>query len=331
MVARSVVSRNLGIDALRLFSVGLVVLSHYGLLFDFPLGGTHGVVIFFMISGYCMQYSTWGRNGAEFLSARFWRLVPTFVICATLTALIEVFNVMPERSQSFKSYLANVLCLPFGNLICDAASLAGTGKPIAYSWVDGAYWSLLVEVRFYLLLWLCIYLLKMKRVWILFSALGLVAATNFSVTFISKSQDFLLYLSFFSFGMAYRSYINGDRQAYLGLVLSVLVFFVNGLRGVVGISMTLNPENLLTYALCFFIFLVVLNVLKAGSSSIVKYFGVISYPLYLIHQDVGLIMIHVLEPYSGKMVAALSTMLVVLLLGSGVYAAANYCTKLLRR
>lgn len=90
--------------------MALVVLSHYDLLGGFLLGGTHGVALFFMVSGYCMYYSTHGRTGLDFLKARFWRLVPIFVICATVTALIETFNTMPERSQTFKSYLANIFC-----------------------------------------------------------------------------------------------------------------------------------------------------------------------------------------------------------------------------
>jgi peptidoglycan/LPS O-acetylase OafA/YrhL len=55
-------TRDLGVDVLCVFSVTLVVLSHYGLLGG-GVGGTHGVVIFFMISGYCMRYSTQGRTG----------------------------------------------------------------------------------------------------------------------------------------------------------------------------------------------------------------------------------------------------------------------------
>lgn len=324
-------ARNLGIDVLRVFSVVLVVLSHYELLGRFPLGGTHGVAIFFMISGYCMYYSTQGRTGSEFLKARFWRLVPIFVICATVTALIEAFNVVPERSQSFKSYLANVFCLPVGNLLCDAASLAATGKPVMYSWVDGAYWSLLVEIRFYLLLWLLFYLLRIRRAEIPLAFMGLFAATNISTDLISKAQDFLLYLSFFSFGMAYRSYLNSDRYAGLVLVFAVLVFVLNCFKEASGISMSLNGENLFEYALCFGIFLASMVVLKTASSPVVSYLGMISYPLYLIHQDLGLVMITVLSPSTGQTIAALVVTLIVLAIASVVQSTADHCVKLLGR
>ena len=89
-------TRNLAVDLLRVFSVALVMLSHYGLLGGW-MGGTHGVAIFFMISGYCMRYSTGGRTGGAFLKARFWRLIPTLMVCATLTAAVETLNILPER------------------------------------------------------------------------------------------------------------------------------------------------------------------------------------------------------------------------------------------
>src|SRR3546814_4454271 len=131
--------RNLGIDLLRVFLVGLVMFSHYGLTRGFILGGTHGVVIFFMVSGYCMQYSVQGRNGGRFLEVRLWRLVPTLVLCATLTSGFEWLlpEVLPQRLQTVKDYVANVLCLSNANLFCDAAHVALAGNAVDYRWVDG--------------------------------------------------------------------------------------------------------------------------------------------------------------------------------------------------
>src|SRR3546814_2188372 len=93
--------RNLGIALLRVFSVCLVMFSHYGLTRGFILGGTHGAVIFFMVSGYCMQYSVQGRNGGRFLEVRLWRLVPTLVFCATMTSGFEwlLSEVLQTRMQ----------------------------------------------------------------------------------------------------------------------------------------------------------------------------------------------------------------------------------------
>ena len=45
----NLVLRNLGIDLLRVISICIVVFSHYGMLGETFLDGTHGVLIFFMV------------------------------------------------------------------------------------------------------------------------------------------------------------------------------------------------------------------------------------------------------------------------------------------
>lgn len=322
-------TRNLAVDVLRVFSVALVVLSHYGLLGG-GVGGTHGVVIFFMISGYCMRYSTQGRTGVEFLKARFWRLVPTFMVCATLTAAVEAFNFLPERAQSWGAYFANLICLPFGNLLCDVLSVAVSGRPKGYSWVDGAYWSLLVEIRFYLLLWLLFYVLKVKRVEIPIALLGLFAVSNMQLGLVSKGQDFLIYLPFFAFGMAYRSYRNGDPFSRWVLALASVVSLYNAAGNASGISMSLSVDNIFGYILCHVVFLVVMVTLKSGAVPAVNYLGVLSYPLYLVHQDLGLIGIELLRPVVGQLPAALLLVLFALAAAAIIHPIAVWLTKILR-
>jgi peptidoglycan/LPS O-acetylase OafA/YrhL len=197
-----------------------------------------------------------------------------------------------------KSYFANLICLPFGNFLCDAVSLISSGKPIAYSWVDGACWSLLVEIRFYFLLWLLFYMLKIKRVEIPVAVMGMLAAINMPLGLISKGQDFLIYLPFFSFGMAYRASRNGDPFAVWVLVFSALVSIYNAAENVSGISMNLGLDNLFGYVVCHLIFVVLMVIFKNGASRariVINYLGVLSYPLYLIHQDIGLIGIEFLK------------------------------------
>src|SRR3546814_14519156 len=102
--------RNLGIDLLRVFSVCLVMFSHYGLTRGFILGGTHGAVIFFMVSGYCMQYSVQGRNRGRFLEVRLWRLVPTLVPFTPPPSGFEWLlpEVPPTPPPTGKDYIPNI-------------------------------------------------------------------------------------------------------------------------------------------------------------------------------------------------------------------------------
>jgi len=54
---------------------------------------------------------------------------------------------------------------------------------------------LLVEIRFDLLLWLLIYVLKIKRSEILIALLRLLTAGNKQLNLVSKEQDFLVSLT----------------------------------------------------------------------------------------------------------------------------------------
>src|SRR3546814_9424840 len=65
------------------------------------------------------------------------------------------------------------------------------------------------------------------------------------------------------------------------------------------LSMELNRDNLPSYATCFLVFLVCMAIGRKGHSWPVSYLGVLSYPLYLLHQDIGLIVIALAEPHLG--------------------------------
>lgn len=300
-------NRDLGVDLLRTLSILIVISSHYGLFPNSLLGGTHGVAIFFMVSGYCMHNSLKNREWPEFLSARFWRLMPTLFICATITSCIEwsLPEVRPDRLHSLKDYVANIACLPTGNLFCDGVYQVTKGTSISYIWIDGAYWSLLVEIRFYILLSIFFYFIKIKNISFILCLMGLFASYNFTFPLISKGQDFLIYVSFFAFGFAFRDLIVKNKNALLAASLAIATFIWNCIDGTVGLSMTLNQGNLISYFLCFVIFSSVICIFDGKSNSLISFLGVISYPLYLLHQDVGHIFIDLMSKYVNHFVAGI--------------------------
>jgi peptidoglycan/LPS O-acetylase OafA/YrhL len=317
--------RSLSIDALRILATAIVIISHYQMVPNFPLGGTVGVVLFFMISGYCMSYSTEGRTGGQFLVARIRRLVPALVLCATITMAIEAAlpGIVPDRTQSLGEYVNNLKCLWNGNVLCDAYNLIRHGGARPYVLVDGAYWSLLVEFRFYLLLWLLFYLLKIRDVALVIALIGFTASLNMSTIYISKSEDFLLYLSFFSFGLGVRRWIDGDQRAFLSLAASVAAFASNCAFGSIGLSMALAPQTALPYALCFAVFPLALIALNGRSSTSVAQIGILTYPIYLLHQDIGYIVIASLEGSIGSLTAKFSALALVFGLAILVQSAAE--------
>ncbi|HVJ01731.1 MAG TPA: acyltransferase [Sphingomonas sp.] len=148
-------SRNLiALDLLR-FACALLVLSfHYcssfasggppggsamlagmpvdGRFADWASNGWIGVELFFLVSGFVIAWSAEGSTAAGFLRRRALRLVPAAWLCATLTAvvLLGCSNLPPV--QILFEWLSSLGFSPF--------------KP----YIDPSYWTLAIEVAFYL-------------------------------------------------------------------------------------------------------------------------------------------------------------------------------------
>jgi peptidoglycan/LPS O-acetylase OafA/YrhL len=332
----SLKSRYLSIDLLRILSICFVLISHYGLRPYIPFGnffdGTHGVVIFFMISGYCMKNSLQSRTAKEFLWARFLRLTPALLICATFTMIIEMMfaNLRPDRLQTIPDFLFNLMCLPIGNLVCDIFTNL-KGRPVMYSWVDGAYWSLLVEIRFYLLLAFLCYAFKIKSIAITLSLLCILASFNFEFSIISKGKDFFLYLSFFAYGYAFKSFIEGNKKALISLFFSYSIFSLNCFVGAEAISMVLDASLWVSYSACFLIFSTVVAYCPNHGSIFRRRLGYLTYPIYLLHQDIGLIIIESIRPYIGQISSAFIAAIISALLAIVVQRLVNQGSNLSRR
>ncbi len=95
--------------------------------------GWVGVEIFFVISGFVIAQSSRGRTPGEFMRSRVLRLYPAAWICATITLLaLFAFAHQPVASEIGR-YLHSMVLWVEG------------------PWIDGVYWSLGVEIVFYLL------------------------------------------------------------------------------------------------------------------------------------------------------------------------------------
>ena len=142
-------SRVPALDLLRLAAVGAVILYHYGFwgpashsvtqvalpaLGPFAQYGFLGVPVFFAISGFVIAYSAEGRTSVGFAIARFSRIYPTFVLCMTLTFAATILFGVGHFEVTVPQWLANLLI---------AAPMLG--QP----YVDTSYWSLVIEVVFY--------------------------------------------------------------------------------------------------------------------------------------------------------------------------------------
>jgi peptidoglycan/LPS O-acetylase OafA/YrhL len=280
-----------------------------------------------------MKNSLQGRTAKGFLWARFLRLIPTLVVCATVTMMVEIVfsHVRPDRLQSIPDFLLNLICLPAGNIVCDIFALIFKGRPVIYSWVDGAYWSLLVEIRFYFLLAFLYYTFRIKSIATTLSFLCMFAVFNFEFSIVSKGGDFFLYLCFFSYGYAFRSINEGDKKALVPLLFSYGAFAIICFVGAEGISMPLNISVFASYSLCFLIFSTVVAYCQNYGTIIIRRLGYLTYPIYLLHQDIGLIVISLMRPYIGQISSAFIAAMIAVVLAIAVQELLNQSLILSRR
>ncbi|MFF1679164.1 acyltransferase family protein [Streptomyces sp. NPDC058256] len=151
-------SRLYAIDGIRIAAALMVAVHHFAgtnrsnqpgnIIWDRPVSdimpnvfrvatyGWIGVEIFFVISGFVICMSCWGRTPRQFFVSRVIRLYPAywFAIAFTTAVLVAVPGVW-ERLRP-REILLNFTMLQSGSGVANA---------------DGVYWTLWAELRFYLL------------------------------------------------------------------------------------------------------------------------------------------------------------------------------------
>ncbi len=153
--ARTTIGRVPELDLLRFIAAASVMMYHFtyrprinGVVVDRAFGpielgtrfGYLGVTLFFMISGFVILWSSEARSAGEFVVSRVSRLFPSFWICVFLTT--AVVNAAGGEPLPFRTVALNLTVIP-GVL----------GAP----YVDGVYWTLFIELKFYAII--CLLLL----------------------------------------------------------------------------------------------------------------------------------------------------------------------------
>lgn len=151
------------LDGFRALAVLMVVAFHYfadlamqpTMTWLYPFGsafadvpllglGELGVDLFFMVSGFVIAMSLeTSRTAGEFALKRLARLLPAMLLCSLITFV--VLNVLPYPTWT----VAPIDLLPGWTFISEHAWSSWLGQPVGV--IDGVYWTLFVEVRFYFL------------------------------------------------------------------------------------------------------------------------------------------------------------------------------------
>jgi len=305
-------NRVIGIDYLRLFAALSVMLYHYGYYFGLTAGefggkvpsfpflhfawiGWVGVEIFFVISGYVITYSAAGSTPYRFARGRVKRIWPGVLMGATISALFATYIPHVSRSAILASYARTLVLSPKG------------------PWVDGVYWTLVIECIFYAI----VYLTLRRRGWdglkLVAAALALWSgafwmAASLSPALDARASEYLFGLlllrhgGLFALGM-YIYFLQvdfGDRLSWalasLALVSSAHeIFHQATLAAEIAHGFVALP--FLVWAACILFMMTAVwtrfsTVAGASRSNrIAQWFGRLTYPIYLIHGVIGTVLL----------------------------------------
>lgn len=289
------------LDALRGIASFLVVLYHYTSRYDRIYGyengspmeiyaGKFGVELFFMISGFVIFMSlgripTGWRGCLRFAVARVCRLYPVFWAAMTITFIATLIFGLPGREVAVKDLPANVTMLP---------------GVLQTQMVDGVYWTLEKELFFYF--WMALFLLydilRCIRIILLFW-LGLAIISRYLAAFIGFDEIFLYkafktvlildWIPYFTIGiLAYLGFSSGScfRLDFTLLLMALAQ----------AMHESCLKDSFLLILLVFIFYSLSRGWLCWLTWRPLIFLGTISYPLYLIHQNIGYIIIREIIP-----------------------------------
>ncbi|MBI2400183.1 MAG: acyltransferase [Deltaproteobacteria bacterium] len=316
-------NRILWLDLLRGAAIVMVLLFHFTVrypekypgnafagepLFSFGFGWT-GVHLFFMISGFIIYHTIQNKKGPlDFLTARLSRLMPPYWVAIAVIIALEyahsaVFN-QPNR-----------------NALTDTAfNLAMVPDIFHKRYLDGAFWSLYVEVKFYVLfalLWGVIDMRKRLYFYATFLAIFALAAVHFFLFKFPMGHNFYYFLIFWA-GIGAYKVMKEDLSIWEFLFIIILTT-----AGTIGIYKDGN-ELIIGIPAFSLLFLVAERAERAYPSlfrilSPCAFLGRISYSSYLLHQPVGYVVLGALATtalgVNAALVVAVAAVLLTALLG----------------
>ena len=288
------------LDTFRAFAAIMVVLYHYTTRYEELIGhiqaypininfGYMAVSMFFILSGFLTAKSIKNENSIiRFLWNRFIRLWPCYIVAMIITSITIYFGgeSFSDKIPSIKQFLINLTMIP---------NYLGV-RPI-----DGAYWTLAIELIFYLMASVTIKFKNKKKIkyfywaWLVISIFSniMLQFGDFKVFRIIKNLLITNYSQLFIMGiLLYNLYEKKDNKKY-DIYACMIFCFINNF-----IALGVNYTIFCFIEITLLYLIVVKKVLKMPKwliSKPIKFMAGISYPLYLIHQQFGYVIINKIE------------------------------------
>ena len=273
------------LDALRGLAAISVVFYHYFYRYDKLYGhpnlsvkwadlGQFGVELFFIVSGFVIY---WTLNRIEkpldFIVSRFSRLYPVYWVCGLITFIcVSIFG-LPGREVDIVAAFQNL------SMVQEYFSI-----PL----IDGVYWTLTLELTFYF--WMFLFFVAKRHhisefLFLPFIGLSIFVATSGVSLWAPLKLLFIVNnISFFVAGICF--FKIWDKSSSFSTFLILILTLITT-------CFTYSFVHFFIFLLLYLLFyFVVQNRLKFIAVKPLIFLGNISYALYLIHQNVGYVVIN---------------------------------------
>ena len=243
--------------------------------------GRIGVAIFLVVSGYLMGIKPHKKSSSylSYIVSKIARLWPCYIVSITFIFVITNIFYLPYRTVSLFEYFINV-CFVNGYI----------GMP----YVDGAHWYLTVLLSSHLVYGIirkfdekCI--LYVCTGWMII--VGLLHVLKFGIFEMALGGS---YVGYICVGIALGKFVRFEKKERLKIILFLMesMFFVYALMGI---------EDFIELLLIILLVgAVIYRKLKILEKKVFTYLGKISYPLYLIHQNIAYLIIYYMSIYFGE-------------------------------
>jgi peptidoglycan/LPS O-acetylase OafA/YrhL len=281
----------------------------FGWFYRIAAYGWVGVPFFFMISGFVICMTAWGRTPEQYLVSRFVRLFPALWVCATITTLVTMAYPRVFTPVPFRALAANLFLLE---------------DPLGTPRVDDVYWTLWLELKFYLLflavVWIGVTYRNVVAFCLLWSVSSVLAAEigqPWLDTLVMRENSHY-FIAGVAFYLIHRFGPRLELWLLIGLSWALAMHYYEGNPWQAGHGMSYTPSSVVV-TVCFGILaLLALHRLDWIRWRPLAVLGTATYPFYLLHYVVGFALIHFVRQHTTIGPVPLLALALVVLTGAAI-------------
>ncbi|MFJ1753258.1 acyltransferase family protein [Kitasatospora sp. NPDC088134] len=245
-----------------------------------------GVELFFLISGFVICMSCWGRSMGDFVTSRIVRLFPAYWCCVLLTAAVMLVVPTIWGDNTNRPTYTRIL-----------SNLTMLNMPLGVDNLDPVYWTLWSEMRFYVLFGILLaFGLTYRRVVAFCAIWGFVALLAMQADWpILTAMAQPTYAWYFIGGIViYLMYRFGPNLLLWFMLIACWLIAQDQIRGVI-YGYEYGTRHHLSWLVTVGFTTAAFAVVAAAALGAFNWMnwkwlttaGALTYPLYLLHQEIG--------------------------------------------